>query len=356
MAKNITYLLGAGASYNALPIVKDIPNALNDFSEEFNPSILNNSHPNSSIIYKDNIINNYLSQHEELKNNSEYILKFHNDIVWLKKESEKHTSIDTFAKKLHLKEDYENLKRLKIILSCFFLYLQTKKFDNRYDSFFASILDNLSELPGNLKILSWNYDSQLEIAFNRFSNSTIENTRKVLNVFSKGQKTNLNPAKPNEFCVFKVNGTTNATNNKNEIYDILLDFDSKELSLAEDLLELYSTKANYKLYNPNMSFAWENFNQELQFYSNLRESIEKTDILIVIGYSLPFFNRKIDRFILDSMDNLKKIYVQDPKYAEGIIEKIKELIPSHNIKFQNRDKIEFKPLSFTDQFFIPIEF
>lgn len=34
---NITYLLGAGASYEALPVVEGIPKALNNFASEFNP-------------------------------------------------------------------------------------------------------------------------------------------------------------------------------------------------------------------------------------------------------------------------------------------------------------------------------
>ncbi|MDB2462896.1 hypothetical protein N9W61_02200 [Algibacter sp.] len=106
-----------------------------------------------------------------------------------------------------------------------------------------------------------------------------------------------------------------------------------------------------------MSFAWENFGKELKFYSDLRDSIENTDILIVIGYSFPFFNRKIDKFILDSMDGLEKIYVQDPENSSDIIEKIKGLIPE---KITQHDgymgPIIYESKIFTDQFFIPIEF
>lgn len=355
---NITYLLGAGASFEVLPIVSGIPKTLEEFAEEFNPSIFNNNSPNSSFVYNDNIINNYISQNKGFKNTPDYIIQFHEDIVWLKDEAGKHTSIDTFAKKLYLQKDFSNLKKLKLILSCFFLYLQTKKFDKRYDSFFASILNDLFTLPNNLKILSWNYDLQLEIAYNKFANSTIENTRNVLNIFSKGQITNSGSAKPDEFCVFKVNGTTNVTDNKNKIYDILLDFDLNDVSLVENLLELYRTRVNFKLHKPNMSFAWENFDKEKEFFNNLDNSISKTDTLIVIGYSFPFFNRKIDKLMLDAMPNLKKVYVQDPINAEDIIEKMKGLIPNYQLNTQGfkSDKVEFKPIAFTDQFFIPIEF
>ncbi|MGE5942779.1 MAG: hypothetical protein ACM31G_00425 [Flavobacteriales bacterium] len=359
MSINITYLLGAGASFNALPIVEGIPNALNDFANEFHPG--REEDISRELVPHDNLANKYYKSSDSLETRKFYYNKlkeFHNDILWLHKEAYNHTSIDTFAKKLYLQQDRDNLKRLKIILSCFFLYLQTKKFDKRYDSFFASILEDLSKLPNNLKILSWNYDSQLEIAFNRFANSTIENTRNVLNVFSKGQKTNAKPAKTNEFCVFKINGTTNVINEKNEIYDILLDFDVKEGSLVRELLELYTSRAAFKLHHPNMSFAWENFNEDSGFYKNLKESIRETEILVVIGYSFPFFNRKIDKLILDSMTKLKKVYVQDPNNSQDIIEKINGFFPNINKRSSSRitRKIDFFEKKFIKEFFIPIEF
>ena len=237
------------------------------------------------------------------------------------------------------------------MLSCFFFYVQTKKFDKRYDSFFASVLDDLANIPKYLKVLSWNYDSQLEFAFKRFSNSTMEATKRELNIYSKGNE------KPdyfdlNKFSVFKVNGTTNAIN-----YEILADFEIDDYNLVGDFLELYET-STYIKFNSDMSFAWENYNGESDFYKNLKESVKETEILIVIGYSFPFFNRKIDKFILDSMPKLNKVYIQDPYNAKDIIEKMKELIPRHEITMAgiSNELISFESKIFKDQFFIPIEF
>lgn len=55
---------------------------------------------------------------------------------------------------------------------------------------------------------------------------------------------------------------------------------------------------------------------------------------------------------------LKKVYVQDPKYADDIIEKIKGLIRGNEEEFVTKDtrEIHFIPKTFVDQFFIPIEF
>ncbi|WP_298341054.1 hypothetical protein [uncultured Algibacter sp.] len=360
MATNITYLLGAGASYNALPVVEGISNSLAGFANEFDPG--KREHIDTKYEYN-NPIKKHLSKNI---NDFEKAKNFHADIIWLKNETENHTSIDTFAKKLYLQDKETDLKKLKYILSCFFIYEQTFKFDKRYDSFFASVLDSLSEIPTNLKILSWNYDSQLEIAFSNFSNQTIEKSREVLNIFSKGNqidssKTNLN----NTFNVFKVNGTTSIRDKENKNYDLILDYSVDKVKLVSSFLEIYSNRTLFSTHEPNMSFSWENFNENQKFYSDLRKSIENTDILIVVGYSFPFFNRKIDEFILHSMDNLKKIYVQDPYNADDIISKIKEMVPwresfyhigKDGLNATTKDTIKFIPIIFDKQFFIPIEF
>ncbi|WP_338355949.1 hypothetical protein [Yeosuana marina] len=358
---NITYLLGAGASFEALPVVNGIPKALDEFASDFNPGELyhikaldffNNETSNlvKSFLYK--LENDETSQKEYFNK----IKAFHKDIIWLKTEAENHTSIDTFAKKLYLQKDFQNLKKLKIILSCFFLYLQTKNFDKRYDSFFASILDDLYQLPGNLKILSWNYDSQLEIGFSNFSNETINKSKKILNLHSKGDIM-YDAYSPDQFCVYKINGTTNIKKGEFDVMSVLEDFNIDETVKIQSFLDLHNG-----MNDPNkdliMTFAWEDFNTEKGFFPNLSKSISETEILIVIGYSFPFFNRKIDKYILDSMPKLRKVYVQDPKNASDIIEKISGFFPNVNKSSTIRisRKIDFITKEFTDQFFIPIEF
>jgi hypothetical protein len=148
---NITYLLGAGASYNALPIVNQINSRLEDFQNK-TIRMPNIGLPNFFTKYGDEMVDEWGPSKSEIMND------LGKSVRWLIDENSKHFSIDTFAKKLYLQEDFQNLHRLKITLSCFFVYLQNTGFDNRYDSFFASVLDNLKVLPTNLKFLSWNYD------------------------------------------------------------------------------------------------------------------------------------------------------------------------------------------------------
>jgi hypothetical protein len=61
-----------------------------------------------------------------------------------------------------------------------------------------------------------------------------------------------------------------------------------------------------------LELSWEH-NRNSGYYKALKKSIDSTEILVVIGYSFPFFNREIDRLLLkESMPNLKKVYFQAP--------------------------------------------
>jgi len=355
---NITYLLGAGASFNALPIVDKIPQELQNFADEFKPVL------NFDLVYNSheekNIVTSFLEKFNYNRDSKEFWTKsaeqFYNDINWLNREAKNHTSIDTLAKKLFLRRDEKKLNKLKSILSCFFIFIQTKKNDNRYDSFFASILEDLNNLPKNIKILSWNYDSQLENAFSNFSNEPLNLCRNSLNLQSKGEFS-LVDYNVDEFSIHKINGTTNIKSKHYKVKEIISDFKSDSDNLVETFLNTHNSVIG-ELYKPTLSFAWEAYNAGNKFFEILKKVVSKTDILIVIGYSFPFFNRNIDRDILDAMTNLKKVYVQDPNFSKDIIEKIKGLIPRHETNFEGIKvkNIDFVEKSFVDQFYIPIEF
>jgi hypothetical protein len=69
--------------------------------------------------------------------------------------------------------------------------------------------------------------------------------------------------------------------------------------------------------------------------------------LVVIGYSFPFFNRLVDRRILN-MPDLKKIYFQAPiSGIENIIQSFKSI---RKLPIEGYEKI-----TETEQFFLPPE-
>ena len=84
----------------------------------------------------------------------------------------------------------------------------------------------------------------------------------------------------------------------------------------------------------------------------------QTEVLVVIGYSFPMFNRKIDKSLMGSMspNKLKKIYIQDKDLSkiEGRIRTI--LPPQFNPAMMNGLTIPIiDPIKDNDQFHLPEE-
>jgi hypothetical protein len=128
------------------------------------------------------------------------------------------------------------------------------------------------------------------------------------------------------------------------------------------------------------NFSWEalkNFTgrKHPQHETNLVEAeriATNTEILVVIGYSFPIFNREIDNRLFRKMDNLKKVYIQD-KQPENIKSTMQnafevfqrkktvnmfgnEVTPSGSlVDIQLADKVSFHLESNTNQFVIPYE-
>lgn len=343
---NITYLLGAGASYKALPLVNQINDSLRSF---YNVTVEN------SVFYENSNKDNFFYIHGDEfiderggARKREIMKELSDSVDWLIKENEKHYSIDTFAKKLYLQREFKDLKKLKTVLCCLFIYLQNSKLDNRYDSFFASILDDLSSLPSNLKILSWNYDYQFEIAYSNFiKNKVLKSNQRALNVYSKGINVPNNDSESN-FGIYKLNGTTSLLSRGTTV-NILDEFEIPDHNKILNEIVSYFYYARHPDLIPTLSFAWEKDNDN--YNTNVSNCIAKTDVLVIIGYSFPFFNRKIDKQILTNMDTLRYIYIQDPNNAAGIEERIRSILGENRA-----NGINIKHITMTDQFYIPFEF
>lgn len=321
--KNITYLFGAGASRNALPAMEGLPDRIIELiklleSSEFRlPEQHSLAGPGFSIT-KENAQNEFLS---ELK--------------WLHERAKSHASIDTYAKKLFVKHQGDDLRKLKIILSAFFVLEQARNpTDKRYDSFFAAILQQHKlDFPSNLKILSWNYDYQIEKAYSEYSDANeLMYNQNMLRVISKNT---LDRDIKDEFSIYKINGTTNIYSEQGRIQSPLISNIKSHLDpeyFTDLLLSYFVLKNNPKIF-PSLSFAWEKGEHDATTIVNkCINGTNKTDILVVIGYSFPYFNREIDREIINSMKNLNKVYFQSPD-AEALKERFLSI--RDNIKNEN---------------------
>jgi hypothetical protein len=175
----ITYLIGAGASFQSLPIVSEIPNKLREMKR-------------------------FIELYHLQKKGTNIILDVLDNEIKL---IENHASIDTLARKYWLKhkknflnEDYLYIKN---IITCLLIFCQleteiinnqsqvdqlkkvNKKYllDPRYDAFFSAIITEDYQLPSNINIVSWNYDFQIEKSFNFFMpDKTLMETGKHLGI------------------------------------------------------------------------------------------------------------------------------------------------------------------------------
>lgn len=316
----VVYLLGAGASYGKRKAPEELTNDDVSLIEEGLPIV---SEINEEIEYVIGIIDsielddgNYRLMGKKCEGDDlkeELISGFE----WMLKESSRHATIDTFAKKLYLKGDNNNYGRLKFLLSSFFFLEQhLHPYDKRYDTFLANILNMDYALPNDIFLMTWNYDVQLDLAYREYNELGL----------SMVVPTETRRIDPNS-RVFKINGSANfyGQNYQDTIvishtnFSILFTIILNQLSFA-------TRKGYYDGGTSDLLFAWEKEKYD-KMSEMLYKKISDAKVLVIIGYTFPFFNRKIDREIFSNMPNLEKIYVQDPN-ADKIKISLKSILPS----------------------------
>ncbi|MDN5203291.1 hypothetical protein QQ008_18020 [Fulvivirgaceae bacterium BMA10] len=259
-------------------------------------------------------------------------------------------------------EWYPEYKKLKLILSEFLIYEEVKcGIDKRYDTFFAAILNKNStgklSIPENLRILSWNYDRQIEFSIGQFQ-KIHEHSDKIADLIQ------LYPRKNSEtynggFAVFKLNGSVGGITKKNQF--IPLSYNTKEIGskLNSDTLDRLITQTLLRYEDiqfPDsyiedilINYSWEYENEVVnQTREQALIATKETTDLIVIGYSFPTFNRKLDSEILNNMENLETVYVQSPKESiDGVVQRLKALSNKAIEPIRNDD---------VEEFYIPFDF
>lgn len=341
-----TYLLGAGASCNVLPLVREFPARLEGFKKY--------SEANFPISIQENI--------DLIKKISNPQERFIADLDNLIIEAKNHASIDTYAKKLYLTDAQEELVKLKSLID---LYLSIEQFNNgidpRYDAFFAALLkeeNNSIVLPENIRIISWNYDLQIELSLGSLlqSYNTMQLEERIGIYPPSMRSTHSN------YSIIKLNGTAMGWLFENDKFNKRT-FDPKKYKakfLSHDRDEMLKTlildyfENNYlsnpdQIRIPSILFSWEkdSIAQNARHYA--LQVMNNTDFLIIIGYSFPTFNRSVDRELLKSLRPLKHIYIQSPEESiEGVEQRLVSLI---GMKPQNYHQIPE-----TDEFYIPYEY
>lgn len=334
--KKVSYLFGAGASRNALPIVSELPDKIDALAKLLRTR---------EYMLEKELFREPLGKF--FKSDEQIILTEH--LSELAEKTRNHASIDTYAKKLYLQNKDEELKKLKALISVYFICEQAiSKVDKRYDAFYASILNKtVHEFPKNIKILSWNYDFQFEKSYSAYTeNSQIDHNQAYLNVVSKYS---LGVSEPDKFGIYKINGTTSIYSERGgRLGHFLTNLNSPfDKNLIHDVLFNYLRILKTNATHASVSFAWEDWEPGQNIIEKVLHATSQTEILVIIGYSFPFFNRDVDRKIINSMNYLSRVYFQgpDPNEMKERFLAIRENIPE-NALILRRD---------TDQFLLPNE-
>ncbi len=318
----ITYFLGAGASYSACPI----------WSEQGNKMIeLASKYFSASTEY-------FLIRPNDIINNTQKIIW---DIGYFGLMASKFGTIDTYAKKLHLNSSHAELSRLKLSVSVFFTVWQLtndqafksrktgdfEEIDKRYISLFASILERTSStdirIKDNIRFVSWNYDLQLEHAFKSFNQDNLswEFIFENLN-FRAGVQDN----KSLDIC--HLNGYHGFYNVKGKEEHFLDSTDSKSIEeIMNSLSFLYSSHRShgFSLMN-HINYAWEKNPIANKTREEALKIFSETDVLIIIGYSFPNFNKEIDKDLFEKLHGRKtKLYYQDPNASMSFIKQLVDI-------------------------------
>ncbi len=315
----IIYYMGAGASYGkkearevidkgtkkerlliheGLPVINEIGTCLLAFKEAVaNAPIDINGHYS--------FLNKYSTSGDDINHMRNCLIT---DIEKVYEANKEHATIDTYAKKLYLIKRTNELKRLKNVLTTFFVWAQiVSKTDQRYDTFLANILqENTLSIPNGISVISWNYDSQFEMAYRNYSQDG------NLPIFDKNAHIDYQDS-GNCGKIFKVNGSAN--------FDdfCMVDYISKHTDVDSiiQLIEYYGSlnadtaELGFQ-FTSRLSYAWETSERQKQMFDMLQKVTYDTTTVIVIGYSFPYFNRQIDRKIFAAMPYLQTVYIQDP--------------------------------------------
>lgn len=303
MNQKIIYYLGAGASAGAIPVVNKINDRIDEQQKLIKIWLLKFDYEQE--------IKHFLTWYEQL------LLMFVNDL-------KQTPSIDTLAK-VYLYSNPTKYQAYNNFISYFFAIEEfLGGIDKRYLGFIAGILNGSNKnLNEKILVYSWNYDLQFERAYSIFLSDSDKLHGASLPEYylNRLPSQDFNPLSE-KFSLIKLNGTLGYLENKTKNF-ISIDFIKGIKTEQELLLSLFNLKI--KVTNKPESFknllrySWE-FKPNSADYSNFSSHYNvnlispKEVVLVVIGYSFPFFNREIDKRILGSL-KLNKVYIQAPNEA-----------------------------------------
>lgn len=352
MKKEITYLFGAGASYYSMPLVENFPTRFSLFR-------------------------NFVQGLPD----DDYKISFTKDCDDFFNQVKHHLSFDTFFKKLfHLPQ--RSPRTYKYVLLAYFLFEhllditnypvfneqnQIKNFghkkgnlDPRYDALIAGLLEpienNFSFLC-NVNFLTWNYDLNLITSIQNFINPDW-----TISAFIKEYENSINYFKfKDDISLIHLNGHVN--------YPLLKELGPIESEVLKRYFRSiirneYSSEKLLSKESNLLKFSWETLSEtskveEMPFHINKAvDAIKKSDVIVIVGYSFPLYNRRIDSKLINSINLKNKIvYIQDPNAndIEAVLRQDFSLGSNLTLSENSNTKegIRIKKIQNCNSFFVP---
>lgn len=306
----VAYLFGAGASANALPIVSQIGARI-----EEQLAWLADQHSELPQKPLGESLGDY--SHERAFNDYQAALKeLHKAMLANLK-----LTIDTYARAVQRSDSFK-ARQLKAVMTLFFAIEQHKgrTVDWRYEDFFNALIGTRERrLPNNVVILTWNYDQQIAMALGQLTKddsvfSTMR-THKIRTLRSLAERSQ------SEYQVLHLNGIAGYHWEREEIPSY--DGPHQKRSLSEiwhhwlrSFALTYYLRGYHDMY-PLLDYAWD-LDDDLDAYlDNAMTPLAEVERLVVVGYSFPAYNRKVDMGLLRRMPKLRKLTVQVRKKHRG---------------------------------------
>jgi len=369
MNEKVTYILGAGASAEAVPVV----NRINEIANELilllkklanQKTIREGSGPAFSLTNLEEFNFKFLNlKGHRLHSLCTVMLPMKDEIEkciahieHIEKISFQNYSIDTYARINDLSE--QELIDYKRSLSVFFLLVELfQKPDLRYQNFFATLLNGYFRASSNydpISVINWNYDQQFELAIQQLLLKLPEfnQSSSIVHIHEDAKSKDYSPY----IRHFKINGASQLLDSENHTFKTLIEksndaFYTSPIYFAQNINKIL----DYPSENHKIKFSWE---IDTYFIENtVCPYIEETDRIIVIGYSFPTFNHRIDRSIfnrlLSSSNNTLDVTIQCGQGNEAVKERIQEIVAD----IENSEKVEcvinWRLVSYTNQFYVP---
>jgi hypothetical protein len=325
--EKVTYLLGAGASYEAVPVANAFAKTMQQWVA--GPAT---SMPDS------------VRHHPQFESFVQHIQE-------LSVAAEREGGIDAYARVLTLSQRAESIKKLRALkatLSCWLLARQRGgKIDKRYVHFLGALARGGAGQPvtfdHRVNVVTWNYDLQIELVCSLRLGVPEDQVVSVLNAPPPEYDQEIR-IDPSGFFVARLNGFAGAHRlgpshaQAGRFQRVLgLVFHKDSFRSMIEILDLFGKYLDENDLVPAIDFAWESqsmWSKHLEH--DVDKALKQTTHLVIIGYSFPAFNADVDRRLLSAMTPTNVI-IQDPNSSE-VAGRLLDLVPewkSHSVSLRS---------------------